>query len=308
VLLDPGGTFAIHGLVRTSLDGSAFDVAGQWDGLSPDAWRAGGLFDLAAGGLRIQEQHPDRHEYVLTSTGVAGPACVAAGLPPPCLVPRTAELAHERLRTVVEFASTLSGGVEMDSAIAPAVPRATLNAAAVLGAVLTLAGILMGLVFFARRRARTALGRVRAVARDAVQLTRGDATLERLGAQVHALVDRAAQLDVARAACLRALRRIDRSALERRAEACARSNAPEAVEAFRWLTAERAEATRLESDLAASVVGLERIESALRVVVLRARETRGVPARAAKADPVHDVAMELELREEGLAEAARAIE
>jgi hypothetical protein len=310
--LDPGATFAIHGLVRTSLDGSVFDVAWQSDGLSPGHWRTGGLFDLAAGGLRISglrvgPQHPD-HEYTLTSTGPVGPACVAAGLSTPCLVPRTAELAHERLQTVAEFASTLSGGVEMDPAVVPPIPRETLNEAAVVGAVLAVVGFLTGLVLFARRRARTALGRVRAVAREALRLSRGDLTLEPLGAHVRSLVDRATQLDVARGACLRALQRIDRKALEHRAEACARSNVPEAAEALQWLTAERAEAARLESDLAASVVGLERIESALRVVVLRARESRFVQARAPKADPVDDVARELELREEGLAEAARAIE
>ena len=72
-----------------------------------------------------------------------------------------------------------------------------------------------------------------------------------------------------------------------------------------WLAAEHAEAARLEADLAASTVGLERIESALRVLAMRARAHRGVSARARRADPVDAVAVELELREEGLAEAER---
>jgi hypothetical protein len=308
VPLDPGAQFVVRGLVHTSVDGSMFDVAVQWDGLAPSASRPGGLFDLAAGGLRIATQHPERHEYVLMSTGAVGPACAAAGLPSPCLVPRTAELAHERLRTGVEFASTLTGAVEAEAAVAPPIARETLGFAAIVCALLAVFGAITACVHVARRRGRTALGRVRAAAREAERLVRGDATLAPLGANVRSLVDRAVQLDVARVACQRALKRIDRPALERRADACARSGTPEAGDALRWLTAERAEAARLESDLASSVVGMERIESALRVMVMRTREARGVLARAPKADPVDVAARELELREEALAEAARAIE
>jgi len=96
---------------------------------------------------------------------------------------------------------------------------------------------------------------------------------------------------------------MDHAALAKRTEACAQSATPDAAEALAWLTAERAEAVRLEGDLAASIAGLERIESALRVVAMRARAHRGVRARATRADPVDAVAAELELREEGLAEA-----
>jgi hypothetical protein len=66
-------------------------------------------------------------------------------------------------------------------------------------------------------------------------------------------------------------------------------------------------ATRLESDLASSVVGLERIESALRVVTLRTREHRGTRARAGTGDPVDAVALELELRDEAIGEAERVV-
>src|SRR5579871_1284963 len=116
--LDPGASVVVHGLVTTSVDGSAFDAAMQWDGLSPGASRAGGLFDLEAGGLRVAVQHPETHEYVLASTGTAGAACAAAGAPSPCLVPRLAALAHERLRTQAELAGTLSGGVELEGVVA----------------------------------------------------------------------------------------------------------------------------------------------------------------------------------------------
>jgi hypothetical protein len=82
----------------------------------------------------------------------------------------------------------------------------------------------------------------------------------------------------------------------------ARSTSPDAAEALAWLTAECAEAERLQSDLSSTLVGLERIESAMRVVSLRAREGRGTRARAEHADPVDATALELVLREEALVE------
>ena len=100
-----------------------------------------------------------------------------------------------------------------------------------------------------RRRAQSALGRVRAAAREAIEATRRDPTLERVRAQVHAMLARAEQLDQARRACAARLVRIDRGNLERRREAMARSSSPEAAEALAWLTAECAEAERLQSDL-----------------------------------------------------------
>jgi hypothetical protein len=303
--LDPGAHVVLHGIARTSLDGSVFDALAQWDGLAAGASRAGGLFDPVAGGLRIAEARPDRHEYVLESEGTPGSACVAAGVPSPCLAPRLAEIGHERLRTAAELASTLSGALEVEPAIEPAVAPATLRAVATVASVLAVAAIVVALVAIVRRLARSPMGRVRSAAGEAMRATRGDTTLQRLRGQVHVLLARAAQLDVARRECARRLRRIDRLGLAKRTEACARSAAPEAVETMTWLAAEHAEAARLEADLAASTVGLERIESALRVLAMRARAHRGVSARARRADPVDAVAVELELREEGLAEAER---
>ncbi|MGO9833362.1 MAG: hypothetical protein ACLP1X_04030 [Polyangiaceae bacterium] len=303
--LDPGAHVVMHGIARTSVDGTVFDALAQWDGLSTGASRAGGLFDPVAGGLRMTEAHPDRHEYVFESEGTPAPACAAAGVPSPCLVPRLAEIGHERLRTAAELASTLSGAVEVEPALAPALAPATLRAVATVAGVLGAAAVIMALVAISRRLARSPMGRVRAAAREAMRATRNDATLQRLRGQVHVLVARAAHLNVARRECARRLRRIDRFGLAKRTEACARSAAPEAGDAMTWLTAEHAEAARLEADLAASIVGLERIESALRVVAMRARSHRGTRARARRGDPVDAVAVELDLRDEGLAEADR---
>jgi hypothetical protein len=308
--LDPGAQVVVHGVVSTSVDGSVFDVAMQADGLSPGAMRAGGLFDLAAGGLRIVQQSVDRHEYTLASTGSPGPGCAAAGLGSPCLVPRLAALAHERLKTSAELAQTLSGRVELEGVIAPPVPLVTPQVASALsgGAVMaTLAVFAWIAIIVRRRRARSALGRVRAAAREAIAVTRRDPTLERVRAQVHAMLTRAEQLDEARRACAARLARIDPATLERRREAIARSNSPEAAEALAWLTAECAEAERLQSDLSSCLVGLERIESAMRVVSLRAREGRGTRACVAHADPVDGTALELVLREEALVEAEATI-
>ena len=96
-------------------------------------------------------------------------------------------------------------------------------------------------------------------------------------------------------------------ALDRKRDAYARSSSPEAAETLAWLTAECAEAERLESDLSSSMLGLQRIESALRVVTLRVREHRGTRARVARHDPVDGAAAELHLRDEARAEADRAI-
>jgi hypothetical protein len=303
--LEPGAHVAIHGIARTSVDGTVFDALAQWDGLSTGASRAGGLFDPVAGGLRITEAHPDRHEYVFESEGTLAPACAAAGVPAPCLVPRLSEIGHERLRTAAELASTLSGAVEVEPALAPVVAPATLRAVATVAGVLGVAAVIVALVAISRRLARSPMGRVRAAARQAMRATRGDTTMQRLRSQVHVLVARAGQLDVARRECARRLRRIDRLGLAKRTEACARSAAPEAGDAMTWLSAEHAEDDRIEADLAASIVGLERIESALRVVAMRARTRRGIRARTRRPDPVDAVAIELELRDEGLAEADR---
>lgn len=306
--LDPGASVVVHGLATTSVDGSSFDAAMQWDGLSAGASRPGGLFDLTAGGLRVLEQHPERHEYMLASTGARGTACVAAGTSSPCLVPRLASLAHERLRTQAELAATMTGGVELEGVIAPpVVAPETSHALAVTAGVIAFVAALGLVVRWLRRRAATALGRVHAAAREALRATRGDPTLQPVVTQVRAMVARAEELDRTRVACAKRLERIDRPALDRKRDAYARSKDPEAGEALAWLTAEQAEATRLESDLGSSRVGIQRIESALRVVTLRVREDRGTRARIASGDPVDRAAAELRLRDQALEEVERVV-
>jgi hypothetical protein len=291
--LDPGAEVVVQGLVTTSLDGSSFDAVT--------------LFDLPGGGLRVVEQHG--HEYGLVSNGQPGTACAAAGVGSPCLAPRMAALAHERLRTQGELASTLHGGIELERVLAPPPPATPdVTGAVAAGGVVVLLALALGLaIAWLRGRARSALGRVHAAARDALRATRGDTTLDRVRAEVLRMVARARELDAARRACTKRLSRIDRTALDRKRDAYARSSSPGAADTLAWLTAERAEAERLESDLSSSVLGLQRLESALRVVTLRAREHRGTRARIASRDPAEAAAVELQLREEARAEAERAI-
>jgi hypothetical protein len=183
----------------------------------------------------------------------------------------------------------------------------TASRATVVGAVVLAVGLSLLLARWLRRRSRTALGRVRAAGRVALRAIQGDTSLDRLRSEVRSMLARAHELDDARRACARRLSHIDRGALDRKRDAYARSSSPEAAETLVWLTAEQAEAERLDSDLASSVLGLQRIESALRVVTLRVREDRGTRARIAHHDPVDAAASELHIRDEARREADRTI-
>ena len=299
VSIEPGAHVELHGRVMTSMDGSSFDAAS--------------LFDFAAGGLRVVDTDPAHFAYVVAPTGQYAPACASAG-GLSCLVPRLAVLAHERLHTAAELASTLSGGVELQSRPQPSAAPAVLAALAVGVALLCAAlGLAWVAVALSRRAARTAMGRVRIAARRALRAARGDATLESARTQIRALVERARHLDAQRRACARKLARIDLGALERRLAACERATVPAAAAARACLSAERAATVQLESDHRSAVVELERIESILRTAALRigsaasgsvygahARLRRG---QLALADPVDALVAELDLRDESIAEA-----
>jgi hypothetical protein len=291
--LDPGAQVVVAGVVTTPVDGSAFEVPA--------------MFDLGAGGLRVVEARGG-HAFALAPTGHAGTACAAAGVASPCLVPRVAELAHQRLETRGELAATLRGGVEIESVVLPPPPPAPdlRPAIAIGGTIALLLAAAWLLAAILRQRARSAIGRLRAAATDALRATRGDPTLDRVREEVMAMLSRAVDLESARRVCRKRLSRIDRAALDRKREAHARAASPEAADTLAWLTAEQAEVERLESDHASSLLGLARLESALRVVAMRVREHRGTRARIARHDPADEAAAELRLRDEALDEADRA--
>jgi hypothetical protein len=301
------GELVIRGTMRTTIDGSTFDAVTQKDmypqiGVDP-APRMGGLFDLEAGGLRVVEKNGD--VYRIAPTSSIGPSCSAAGLATPCLVPRIKELAHERLVTESELASSLLGDVSVEAQAPPPPPVIEPQTTKALGAVLAvLAALAAAAIALAVRRARrsTRIGQVHAAADEARRATKGDVTLAAARAHIDALVARAETLEKARVAAAKRLAKIDRKKLDARRDAWARSPDPDAAQALAALTAECQEGERLASDLTSSLAGLERIASSLRTVTLRAREHRGTRARIA-ADPVDAITSELDLRDEAMVEA-----
>ena len=186
--LDPGARVVLHGLVTTSLDGSSFDAVRS-----------------SISRRRTARRRAARaRNRALAPTGQPGTACTAAGVGSPCLAPRLAALAHERLRTQGELASTLRGAIQLEGWSLPRRPvdprprsgnrgRGHRRPPSSLGLGLAIAWL--------QRRARTALGRVCAAARDALRATRGDSTLDRVRREVHGMVARAEELDAARRAC-----------------------------------------------------------------------------------------------------------
>jgi hypothetical protein len=306
------GEVVMRGELRSSFDGSTFDAVTQRDQFpslaGEPAPRLGGLFDPGAGGLRVVEQDPATHVYRLAPTGAVGRACEAAGLASPCLVPRLAELAHERLVTAEAFGATLGGRIEAEAQAPPAVSPA---AESTFGWLAAGAGLL-GAAALARhvRRARraSAMGQVRAAAAEARRALRGDATLARVRDQLEPLLERAEELDRARGACAARLARLEPARLVSRRAAWAGSTAPDAAVALAALDAEAAEADQVAVDLASAVAGMERIASSLRALALRARAERGTRAVVAGHDPVEAMRGELALRDDATSEADGALE
>ncbi|HEY1691893.1 MAG TPA: hypothetical protein VGG39_07010 [Polyangiaceae bacterium] len=291
--LDPGAEVVVAGVVTTSIDGSTFE--------------APVMFDLDGGGLHVVQAR-EGHAFVLAPSGHPGTGCAAAGISSPCFVPRISELAHARLEMRGELAATLSGGIVLEGVVVPPPPPAPDPKPAIaLGGTVAIVLVAAWLAFAVlRQRARSAIGRVRTAAREALRATRGDPTLDRVREEVSAMLGRAVDLESARRACKARLARIDRTALDRKRDAHARVASPDAADALAWMTAEQAEVERLESDHASSLLGLARLESALRVVAMRVREHRGTRARVARHDPADEAAAELRLRDEALEEADRA--
>jgi hypothetical protein len=214
------------------------------------------------------------------------------------------ELAHERLLSLDDFVRTLRGSLE--AAVPPPTPtppgawRAVSNGLAGLGALLL--ACFAGLAVRARRA--SPIGQVHSAARDAERrCAKGDPTLAPLREQIAPLLARAHELERARRACQDKLRTIDRASLERKRAAWAATKGASSVDTAAWIDAECAEADRLQADRDASVAGLVRIASALRVLALCARKHRGVRARVATQDPVDAMASELELRDRAASEA-----
>ena len=317
-----GGGVVLRGELRSSLDGSTFDAITTRDNfprLPGDREpRLEGLFDPAAGGLRVIEQDLERHQYRLAPTGEEGRACREAGVESPCLAPRLATLAHQRLVTAEYLAATLSGQIEAEVMAAPPLAGVGLASGGRPGPLLSLTASLAALLGVGlwvgrarRERAHPGAGeyaRVRTAARQARRALRGEPTLARARAQIDAVVERARDLEQTRRACEAGIERLNLAGLDaRRAALTVTGSAdPDAGAALATLDGEAREAAQLAADRTAAVAGLERMASSLRTLTLRTRRDRGVRGVAAQDDPVDALFGELDLREAAASEADAA--
>ena len=191
--LDPGAQVVVRA-ASTSIDGRASTPSPD-DGRRARRW----FFDLAAGGLRLVDADAGAPRVRARVDGARRAGCAAAGVASPCLVPRLAVLAHERLETRAELAAdparrrsrSRASSCRRLRSVADCPRRRSPRR----GVALTGAPCAWRRSPILRRRARTAIGRVRAAARDALRATRGDPTLEPVRAQVTAMLARAAELD-----------------------------------------------------------------------------------------------------------------
>ena len=207
-----------------------------------------------------------------------------------------------------EFVQTLSGSLRAEYAAAPIpTPGAKEYGACAPGVEFVAIGgggvtALVLAFVLTRGRKKTPIEEVRAAAKKARKATAGDPSLRAAHTAIDRLVARAEKLEEARRACAEKRKSIDVADLEARRARWGASDAPEAKEALLALTAELAEAARLEADLSSSAVGIERIASALRLLPLRVREHRGTRATEKGDDPVDALMSELEAREQAIAE------
>ncbi len=297
--LAPGEEIVLKGTLRTTFDGTVYDAITRSDpGGAP---RRGGLFEPERTGFRVASHDPATHEVHLVATGNHGEACASMGLASPCLVPRVAEAAHERLLTEGEFARTLSGGL---SAIVPEAPPAAAPPTRVAGAVGLAAGgaaLFLALAATLVARRREGIAKVRRAASKALGATKGDRGLASLRAKIDGLVAHADKLESVRKTTADRMGKLDRASLEKKRAVLMQSGAEKDV--LSWVDAELAEAIRLERDHDKATFGLERIASALEVISLSSREERGVRVDDAAKDALDEVADELRMREEAQAEA-----
>ncbi|MFO0670334.1 MAG: hypothetical protein U0235_12015 [Polyangiaceae bacterium] len=181
--LEPGESFVVRGLVRTSHDGVTYDAVARYDDAS--GAKLGGL--LATDGVGLHVTRRERGFAELVASGEDAPLCRAAGVLPPCLVPRTASLAHDRLLSVGELLPTLSGAltVELPKPVTPPLVPTRLLAWP-LAVLLGLAATLAAAVFAHRVRTRP-IARVRRAAVEARRSVRGTTSAARIERQIDTL-------------------------------------------------------------------------------------------------------------------------
>jgi hypothetical protein len=303
-----GGEVVVRGSLRTSFDGTVFDAAYRTDATKGGpVSRPGGFYETDKAGLRVASYDEKTHTVHLVASGMDAPACAAAGLTGPCLVPRAKDLAFERLLTQEEFARTLSGSMEANVPTASSLSVETPSHVLSYGS----AGLGLGLLslLLARRlraRGATKIAEVRAAAKKAEHATGNDPTLAELRKKVRTLVARAEHLEATRTSLETRLETLDKAALLRKKGELAGAG-DEAKDVLLVLERELTEHDKLEADLRAANAGIERILAALRVIPLTTRSDRNVRVKTDQQDPVDLALSELDMREEATEETERLV-
>ena len=298
----PGEEIVLKGTLRTSFDGTVYDAITRTD-LRPDGpvTRRGGLFDPESSGFHVTSHDAAKHEVHLVATGASGQACAAAGMAAPCLIPRIAEAAHERLLTESEFKATLVGHLTADL---PEAPPPAVAPARVAGSATSLVGFFLALLalvglFVAKRQ--EPMSAVKRAASRALSEIKGDRAFATLRAKIDALLLHAEKLDAARRTTEGRLAKLDLPKLEEKVRVLV--NAGAAADVRGWAEKELEEGRNLQRDHEKAVFGLGRVVSALGVVALASREERGVRVDDSVKDALAEVEDELAMREQALAEA-----
>jgi hypothetical protein len=299
--LPPGSEIALKGFLRSGNDGAVFDAATRTQRVGTEnVTMPGGLFDLERTGLRVTFQDPSTHDVRLTVTGADAPACRALGMSGPCLLPKTKELAFERLLTESEFAGTLSGTVDIATpkVAAMAVPGGSKAPSVV--ALVGAAGLLAFAAGLARKRKnQSVMGQIAEAARAARAATKGSAALGEVHKRIGALCDRANTIEQNIKDIDARLGKLDKNSLYER-QAQLKAKADEAAQkALVWVEREMELVNKLERERDAGRAGLDRVLSALRVVELKARDAKGPDIQF---DEVDEVERELAIQAEAEAE------
>lgn len=303
--LPAGSEIAFKGFLRSSNDGAVFDAATRTQRVGAEnVTLPGGLFDLERTGLKVTFQDPKTHDVRLTVTGADAPACRALGMGGPCLLPKTKELAFERLLTESEFASTLSGTMEIRTPeVAAAAPTGTSKAPSfvALGAAVGL--LSLAFANMRKQKAKTVMGQIAEAAKAARAATKGSPALAEVHKRIGALCDRASTLEQSIKDIDTRLGKLDKKSLHERRAQLQASTDEAAQKALSWVEREMEMVQKLERDREAGRAGLDRVLSALRVVELKARDAKGPEVQF---DEVDEIERELAIQAEAEAELDRS--
>ena len=169
VYVQAGEEIVVHGLFRSTLDGSVIDVSATTGG--PPGADPGGLIDFEAGGFHVVSRDLANHE--VHAVAIEGPtSCAQLGISGGrCLPLRLVPLAHSRLVTVDAFRASLKGMMtaELPSGPVGAWPterhgHSPMPYVAALAFVIPILALLFGVMTWSKARARSPIGRLVALA------------------------------------------------------------------------------------------------------------------------------------------------